>query len=129
MSSGLNLQQGSNVTGGDSPLKLKRERQEQEKIEKSSIVDFAKKHSLNETAENFLISKTSVAKLISPLVKKGKVMAESLLEAQQISEIEEVLLNSSTSSVKKIAESTGFDEAEIRIVKASLLKRGREEWQ
>ncbi len=129
MSSGFNLKKGNEIVPSQSPLEQLSRRKALEKNEKSYIIEFAKENSLTTTAAKFSLSDTSVAKILAPLIKKGEIKAEILIDPDLISSVEEAILRLNSSSIKRVVENSEYNEAEIRIVKAELQRRGAQEWQ
>ncbi len=115
---------GTGSSEGKSPLERKRERQQQQRESKGDIVDYARTHTLVETAVAFGTSSSSIAKLCVPLVRKGEVDAQQLLgDEVSLAEIVDLIYTLHTTSVRKLTEEGPFSDAQIRIAKASLEQR------
>ncbi len=121
------LQSGSETNSGQSPLMRLNAKKSALKGEKDKIIEAAKENGLEITAEQYHISELSIAKLCVPLIRKGDIALHALVvDSASIAAIEERIYALNSTSIKRLTEALDYSEAHIRLVKADIERRQRE---
>ncbi len=126
------LTSGTETVSGKGLHQRKVSREKQAKLIASDVVKRAVESNISTAAEEFNISEASVGKYLSREIKKnGELLAQDFICQERMGEIESFIRRGNSTSVKRmiIASEGRFTEAEIRIVKACIEKRGAETWE
>jgi len=126
------LKSGTNITNGKGLHQKKADRASRSKEIAIDVVTFATENGISEAAISFSISETAVAKYLSRAIKKDdSLYASTFIEQSRCNEIESYIRAGNTTSIKRICEGAKkrFSEAEIRIVKADIEKKGVSGWE
>lgn len=121
------LQRASDLDGGKGLHERKAARNSRSKEIATEIGEVAREKGLAGAAEEFAISETAAAKYLARILKKdSSLTVEMLMDASKASDIEAFIYAGNTTSIKKLVTAAAgrFSEAEIRIVKAEIERRG-----
>ena len=126
----MNLSNGRNLEGGVSLKERAIALKKSSKEMAQDVVEEAIKIGVIECSKNFSISKEAVSKYLSRALKKrDDISISNFLEGSRVSEIEEYLINSNTTSIKRLVlGSNNIDEWELRLVLAALKQKGADSW-
>ncbi len=125
------LQSGSSISSGKGLHQQKKTKSTMSKEIANDVVVFAVENSLADAADHFAISETAVSKYLARAIKKDETLtASTFIDNSQCNEIESYIRAGNTTSIKRLCEGAQnrFSEAEIRIVKADIEKRGVSGW-
>ncbi len=125
------LQSGSTISSGKGLHQKKKSQSKMSKEIAEDVVKHAIDEGLSDAAEHFTISETAVSKYLARAIKKDETLtASTFIESSRCNEIESYIRASNTTSIKRLCEGAmdKYSEAEIRIVKADIEKRGVSGW-
>lgn len=108
-----------------SPLKRKQERNRERAGQKKSIVESVAEHGFVETVSQMGLSETAVAKICTPLIRKGELNLTDIYSDIPVEVVEEYIYSMNTTSIKRLCEHSEFSEAVLRLVKAHIEGRQR----
>ena len=124
------LQSGKSIHTGTSPKELLDQRKKQQKEQISAIIGDAFENSIAHAAHLFSLSETAVVKLCISRAKRDELNLSLLMNPEKQERIKEFILESHTSSIKKLlhlAQGT-FSEGEIRLVRYLLQQQDTPSW-
>ena len=125
------LTSGNNTHGGSSPRKELAKRKNAEKSIALEVASMAIAKGLKATQEQYHLSESAVVKFCINRAKRDNLDLSTLLPIDKQNELEELILETHTTSIKKLlmVAAGRFSEGELRLERAIMQRQESEQWE